>query len=142
MNSRIIQVARWLPFLLVAGLSLWVAGGLPGTRKPFQLDLSLSAESLMQSLSKVAHYKSSALLFLLATLAVGMRRLSLAFALTILVGLGWELAETTAARHHARAADLAPDLAAALACVAVALLVRIGLERTRRPAAEAERDAG
>lgn len=124
MHTRVVSVLRWLPFLLVAGLSLWVAGGLPGARKAFELDLGMSFGSLMESLGKIPHYKSTALLFVLATLAVGRRRLLGAFLLTLCVGVGWELAEATAIRHHARVADLAPDLVAALACVAVASLLR------------------
>jgi uncharacterized membrane protein YedE/YeeE len=42
----------------------------------------------------------------------------------MLVGFGWELAESTAIGHTARAADLAPDLVAALACLLVLLVVR------------------
>jgi VanZ family protein len=142
MNARIVSALRWLPFLFVAGLSLWVASGLPGARKPFELDLGLSPESLVESLGKVPHYKSTALLFVLATLAVGWRRLRAALLLTLSVGVGWELAEATAARHHARVADLAPDLVAALACVAVASLLRRRLRNRRGATTGAERNGG
>jgi hypothetical protein len=124
MRSRIAQSLRWVPFVAGAGTSLWVAAGLPHGRKPFEVDLMLSRESLALSMGKVPHYLSIALLFGLACVATGLRRPALAFGLTMLVGLGWELAESTAIGHTARAADLAPDLVAALACLLVLLVVR------------------
>ena len=129
MRSKAIWSLRWLPFTFFAGLTLWVAGGLPHGRKPFSLDLSLSLDSLTQSLNKWPHYRTTAVLFLVAAVAAGMRRPWLAFGMTMLVGAGWELAETTAIGHTARAADLAPDLLAALACLAVLFLVRGGVTR-------------
>jgi len=124
MHSRIAKILRWVPFAAGTATSLWVAAGLPHGRKPFEIDLTLSRESLALSMGKVPHYLSIALLFGLACVAAGLRRPALAFGLTMLVGLGWELAESSAIGHTARAADLAPDLAAALACLLVLLIVR------------------
>ena len=124
MRSRIVRVLRWVPFMAGTATSPWVAAGLPHGRKPFEVDLTLSRESLTVSMGKVPHYQSIALLFGLACVAVGVRRPALAFGLTMLVGLGWELAESTAIGHTARAADLAPDLVAALACLGLVLIVR------------------
>jgi hypothetical protein len=132
MRSRIAQSLRWVPFVAGTGTSLWVAAGLPHGRKPFEVDLTLSRESLAMSMGKVPHYLSIALLFGLACVAMGLRRPALAFGLTMLVGLGWELAESTAIGHTARVADLAPDLVAALACLFVLLVVRWWLPKTSK----------
>jgi hypothetical protein len=129
MTRRTIQWFRWLPFIALTGLGLWVAAGLPHGRKPFEMDLSLSGAAILLSLGKWTHYKSIALHFALAVVGAGTQRVRLAFVLTLLAGVGWELAETTAIRHHARLADLAPDLAAALACVAILMVLRAGTTR-------------
>lgn len=119
--------------MLATGLSVWVAAGGTGPRKPFEWDLSISRESFAESLRKGPHYMSTALVFVVATLAVGLHRPLAAFALTMLVGVGWEVAETTAVRHHARTADLAPDLIAALACLVILLAVRAWRPRPTEP---------
>jgi hypothetical protein len=133
-------VLRWPPFAAFAGLTLWVAAGFPHGRKPFAVDLSLSASTLAESLGKVPHYRTTAVLFLCAVIAVGVRRPMVALLLTMLVGAGWELAESTAIGHTARLADRAPDLAASLACLAALLLVRWGITRWRRRVPEAGGD--
>jgi hypothetical protein len=132
MRSRIAQSLRWVPFVAGTGISLWVAAGLPHGRKPFEVDLTLSRESLVLSMGKLPHYLSITLLFGAACVATGLRRPALAFGLTMLVGLCWELAESTAIGHTARAADLAPDLVAALACLFVLLVVRWWLPKTSK----------
>lgn len=131
-RSRAACTLRWPPFAVFAALTLWVAAGLPHGRKPFAVDLSLSASTLAESLSKVPHYRTTAVLFLCAAIAVGWRRPLAALLLTMLVGAGWELAESTAIGHTARLADLAPDLLAALGCLAVLLLARWGSVRVPR----------
>jgi len=143
MNSRAILVLRWIPFVTIAALSLWVAGGFPQARKPFEVDFTLSRNALGVSLGKLPHYESTALLFALAAVALGACRPWSAFSLTMLVGVGWEIAETTAPRHHARVADLAPDLVAAFACVAVLLAAREAVAgvRRRRTRGESTQDA-
>jgi hypothetical protein len=132
MSSRTIQWLRWLPFVALTALSLSVAGGLPHARKPFEVDISVSSQALLVSLGKWSHYKSTALHFVLAVVAVGVQRPVLATGLAFLVGIGWELVEITAVGHHARLADLAPDLGAALACLAVLLAIRSGAGCRRR----------
>lgn len=62
--------------------------------------------------------------FAAADLSGADRRLVLALAMTMLVGLGWELAQTTVVGHNARLADLVPDLVAAGACLAIATGLR------------------
>lgn len=122
--SATARVLRALPFAVASALSFWVVGQAPDGRKPFQVDLSLSAEDLARSMTKVAHFRSVAILFLMAVLAVGSRRLLLALALTMLVGLGWEAAETTVIGRNARLADLAPNLAAGVAALVTVLVIR------------------
>jgi VanZ family protein len=125
--SATTRIARALPFAVASALSLWVVGQAPDGRKPFQVDLSLAAEDLARSMTKVPHFRSIAILFLMAALAVGSRRLLLALGLTMLVGLGWEAAETTVIGRHARLADLAPNLAAGAASLVTVLVVRWGV---------------
>lgn len=122
--SATARIARALPFVVASALSLWVVSQAPNGRKPFQVDLSLSAEDLARSMTKVAHFRSIAILFFTAVLAVGSRRLLLALALTMLVGLGWEAAETTVIGRNARLADLAPNLAAGVAALVTVLVIR------------------
>jgi hypothetical protein len=136
------RIIHSIPFVAVSALSLWVAGRAPQGRKPFQVDLSLSADDLALSMTKVPHLRSMAIIFLLAALAVGSRRLASAFALTMLVGLGWELAEATVVGHHARLADLAPDLVAAVSALAMILGLRwVVTSRVKRRSAHPTADA-
>lgn len=118
------RILRSAPFVIVAALSIFVAAQAPYGRKPFKIDLSISPDDLAWSMTKVAHLRSIAIIFLLAVVAVGTQRLVLAFALTMLVGVGWELAETTVVRHHARLADLAPNLVSGLVSLAVIAGIR------------------
>jgi Na+/proline symporter len=109
---------RWLPFAMVALLSIAMAAWAPLGRKPFYLDANLSAAALAFSIQKPPHIVACAVLALLAVAAAGRRRLLLAFALAVLVGACWELAQTTVVGHAARLADLAPDaLGAILGCL-------------------------
>ena len=119
-----ITILRFIPLVTLAIISLFVAAGLSFQRRPFYFDFDLSSYALRSSLHKVEHFKATALIFLFAWLAFGNRRLSVAFLLTILVGLGWEIAEATAVGHTARLSDLAPDLVAAVSCLLVAMFVR------------------
>lgn len=122
--GAIARVLRALPFAFASALSLLLVGQAPDGRRPFQMDLSLSAEDLARSMTKVAHFESIAILFLMAVLAVGSRRLLTALVLTMLVGLGWELAETTVIGRNARLADLAPNLVAGAASLVTLLIIR------------------
>jgi hypothetical protein len=123
-THTLIRPIRWLPFAAAVAVSMWVAAGASRGHKAFAFDLGLSADSLVFSLSKAPHYVSMALIFVLAIVAVGMRRPIAALGLTMLVGLSWEIAEATALGHTARAADLVPDMLAALACLALLLIGR------------------
>lgn len=62
--------------------------------------------------------------FSVAVLAVGSARLRMAFVLTMVVGLAWELAQTTVAGHSARVADLAPNVVAGAASLLAAVADR------------------
>ena len=119
-----VRILRVLPFACLAVLSLWVAGRSPLGRKPFHIDWSISVSELAQVVTKANHLISTAVFFLLATLAVGTNRLLLAFGLTMLVGVGWELAETTVVGHHARLIDLVPDLIGTLTGLVLVVLAR------------------
>jgi hypothetical protein len=123
-RSLLMRILRSAPFVIVAALSIFVAAQAPHGRKPFAIDFSISLPDLARSMTKVAHLRSIAVIFLLAVLAVGTQRLMLAFTLTMLVGVGWELAESTVVRHYARLADLAPNLVSGLASLAVIAGIR------------------
>jgi hypothetical protein len=119
------KIFRVIPFLALSIISFCSAATLSAQRRVFTFDTNLSADALNSSLQKVEHYKAAALIFLLAWLAFGNRRLSLAFWLTLLVSLGWELFEATAVGRTARLSDLAPDCFSAVGCLVVALATRI-----------------
>lgn len=108
------QQLRWLPFALAAAASIAIAALAPDGRKPFQIEWALSLDALTTSLNKGPHVGASALVALFAVVATGRMRLALAFCLTMLVGAGWELAQTTVIGHRARMSDLAPDAFGAL----------------------------
>jgi hypothetical protein len=131
-----LRILRIVPFACLAILSLWVAGSSPLGRKPFQFDWTISASELARVVTKVPHLRATAVLFLLATLAVGSNRLLMAFGITMLVGAGWELAETTVLGHHARLIDLVPDLIGTLTALVFVLLARWVVQRIRRRQAE------
>ena len=126
-----LRIARIVPFGLVAGLSLYGAGRAPNGRKPFQLDLSLSGHDLLRSMSKVPHLRSIAVILLLAALAFGTNHLFRAFVATTLIGVSWELLQTTVVGHHARLADLAPNLVSASATVLALFALRVGCHKLR-----------
>ena len=117
---------RWLPFLAAALLSLALAGLAPDGRRPFHIDWGLSLDALEFSIVKAPHIGASALLAVLGVLGAGRPRWLLALALTVLIGAGWELAQTTVIGHFARLSDLAPDsLGALLGCAAGVALLRL-----------------
>ena len=136
-----VRILRILPFVCLAVLSLWVAGRSPLGRKPFEFDWSTSGTELAQVVTKANHLISTAVFFLLATLAVGTNRLLLAFGLTMLVGLGWELAETTVVGHHARLIDLVPDLIGTLTGLVFVVFARLMVRRIRNREGDSERFA-
>jgi hypothetical protein len=127
-SSLWLRVVRAVPFVAVALLSLWTAAQAPHGRHAFHVDLSLSPEGLAWSMTKVPHLKSIAVLFLLAVVAFGVDRLVWAFAATMAVGVGWEIAEATVVGHYARLADLAPDIASGVVCLVLVATMRWLLE--------------
>jgi hypothetical protein len=127
-----LRILRLIPFVAGTALSLYVAARSAQGRKPFFLDLDVSAASLHASLGKTPHYASVAGIFVLAIVATGMERPGLAFCLTMLVGTAWELAEASAVGHTGRLADLVPDLISAVACLVLVSLVRVAMSRHRR----------
>lgn len=142
LGGRALAVLRLVPFFVLGPLSVWAAARAPQGRKAFTLDLDLSIEALSRAMTKAPHLKYSAILCGLALLALGLRRWWQALLLTVLVALGWEIAQTTVIGHHARLADLAPGIVGASAAVAVVLSVwHIGrrftrAERVANPAAD------
>jgi VanZ family protein len=105
---------RWMPFILASAFSLFAAAMAPEGRKPFTLDWSLSRAALEFSIVKAPHIGATAVLAFLGVLAAGRERWLTALTLTVLVGWGWELCQTTVIGHHARLSDLAPDSVGAL----------------------------
>ena len=104
------RLVRWLPFPALAFLSVWVAAAAPEGRKPFSLNLDISPSTLAHVAVKPIHFRATAVLCLLAILAVGHRRLLSAFALTLFVAFAWELAQATVVGHNARLADMLPNI--------------------------------
>jgi VanZ family protein len=127
-------VVRWLPFAAAALSSLIMSALAPEGRRAFHIEWSLSLDAIEFSIVKAPHIGATALLALLAVLGGGRQRWPLALALTVLVGGGWELGQTTVIGHTARLADLAPDtLGALVGCLLGALLLRF-LESAPLPA--------
>jgi hypothetical protein len=125
---------RVAPFIVLAGCSLIAAIRAPEGRKPFAFDTDLSMAALRDSLPNPPHMWAAAAILLTAALATGIRRLPLAVGLTVLVGLSWEVAQTTVVGHHARLRDLVPDLVGALgAALLVILLARLRSAWQSRP---------
>ncbi|CAN5390759.1 hypothetical protein BH11PSE9_BH11PSE9_12830 [soil metagenome] len=100
---------RWLPWASAALLSITVSFLAPDGRKPFDIDWRITQAAWEFSIFKGPHIGVSAMLALLAVIGTGRHRLGLAFAITVLVGAGWELGQTTVIGHQARLTDLAPD---------------------------------
>ncbi len=75
--------------------------------------------------TKVPHLRGFAVLVLLAVVAFGTQRLLEAFVATMALAISCELAQATVVGHHARLADLAPNLLGG----AIPLVVVAGLRR-------------
>ena len=121
--TRTTRTIRWLPFTAIALLSIFMAGRAPHGRHPAAFDFGLTWPDVSRALTKVPHWRSIAVLFLLAVVAVTVWRLWAAFFLTMAVGVGWELAECTVVRHYAKLADLVPDALSAVATLLVVWLL-------------------
>lgn len=132
---------RAIPFVVLAAASVWAASRTPGGRRAPRMDWSLDGGAVLLALTKWPHLIWMAVLFCLAVVAVGVHRLGRATALTLLVGLAWELAETTVIGQHPRIVDLVPDVVG----VAVAFGVVAGIRalcRSRSPGIGLRRSAG
>ena len=109
MQNRLFM-ARWVSFVVVSLASLWAsARTTEGYRKPI-FDWDISWPAIANALTKMPHISSMILIFLLAALAVGARRLWLAALLTFVVAVGWEVVQMPTIGNNPRLADLAPDL--------------------------------
>ena len=104
------SVLRVLPFTALALASIWAANRAPDGRRPPQMDFTVTLEAIANALTKVPHIASMAMLFVLAVLATGYSRIWLAAVLTFLVGVSWELVQTTVFGHNARVVDIFPNL--------------------------------
>lgn len=122
-NPLLPMPLRWLPFSTASLASVAMSAHAPDGRKSFHFDPSLAIDALAFSAAKGPHIGAAALLGLLAVLATGRRRLWMAFALTLVVGAGWELGQTTVFGHTARLSDLLPDAIGAAAGCAWGALV-------------------
>ena len=124
--------STWLraaPFIVFGALSIWIAFRAPQGRRAFSFDLSVVPADLARSMTKVPHLIGSAVLFWLAALAFGPRHLGRAFVATMLLGVSWELGESTVVGHFARVADLAPDLVGATVALALVAATRLAIDR-------------
>ncbi len=104
---RFLQI---LPFTALALASIWAANRAPDGRRPPQMDFTVTFETITNALTKVPHIASMVMLFILAVLATGYSRTWLAAILTFLVGVSWELVQTTVIGHNPRVVDLFPNL--------------------------------
>lgn len=127
------QLLRLAPFILIVLLSFCIAYGVRSPRKGFHFDVDISGSAILDSLSKVQHFQATLLVFVLAWIAFGRRRLFICLLLTTIVGLMWEICEATALSHSARLSDLAPDLVAAFGSYLLALVVSRFLFRCTSP---------
>ncbi len=88
------------------------------------MDFTVTLEAIANALTKVPHIASMAMLFVLAVLATGYSRVWLAAVLTFLVGVSWELVQTTVVGHNPRIVDIFPNLVGiAVAWIIVAVSV-------------------
>lgn len=107
---KVLSVLRVLPFTALALASIWAANRAPDGRRPPQMDFTVTPEAIANALTKVPHIASMAMLFVLAVLATGYSRIWLAAVLTFLVGVSWELVQTTVIGHNPRVVDIFPNL--------------------------------
>ena len=121
---KVLSVLRLLPFTALALASIWAANRAPEGRRPPQIDFTVTPEAIANALTKVPHIASMAMLFVLAVLATGYSRVWLAAVLTFLVGVSWELVQTTVIGHNPRIVDIFPNLVGiAVAWIIVAVSV-------------------
>ena len=115
------RTLRWFPFIATALFSIFMSALAPDGRRPFHIDWSLSMDALEFSIVKAPHIGACALLAFLAVLGTGRQRWTRGLILTVVVGAGWEICQTTVIGHYARLSDLAPDtLGALIGCMLAA----------------------
>jgi VanZ family protein len=124
-----LDVLRKLPFWLLAALTLMIAYRAPYGRRPPEFDFDMSWDAIVWALQKPLHIAACALLMVFGVLAYKWERWWLAAVLTMLVGLGWEIAQTTVVGHNPRLADLAPDFLG----VVLGWLIVEGLRHALKP---------
>ncbi|HEX6703983.1 MAG TPA: VanZ family protein [Albitalea sp.] len=122
-TNRRAALLRWLPFTAAALFSLVMSARAPLGRHAYFFDWTLSWDALEYSIFKLPHIGSCALLAVLGVFAAGAARWSLSLRLTVLVGFGWELCQTTVIGHYARLTDLAPDTVGALIGCAIGVML-------------------
>ncbi|SOC36679.1 VanZ like protein [Rhizobium subbaraonis] len=121
---KVPSILRVLPFATLALASIWAANRAPDGRRPPQIDFTVTLEAIANALTKTPHIASMAMLFVLAVLATGYSRVWLAAVLTFLVGVSWELVQTTVIGHNPRVVDIFPNLVGiAVAWIIVAVSV-------------------
>ncbi len=128
------SLLRWLPFWLGAFGSIAASALAPAGRRPFEINWSLMPDELLFSVTKGPHIGAAAIVALAAMVATGRHRWGLALAMSVLVGWGWEMAQTTVIGHNARLADLLPDTIGALLGCAWAATMMWLLESPPAPA--------
>lgn len=124
-----LNVMRKLPFWLLAALTLMMAYRAPYGRRPAEFDFDMSWDAIVWAAQKPLHIFACALLMVLGVMAYKWKRWWLAALLTMLVGLGWEIAQTTVVGHNPRLADLAPDFIG----VVLGFLIVEGLRHAMKP---------
>lgn len=107
---KVLTVLRVLPFAALSLASIWAANRAPDGRRPPQMDFIVTPEAIANAMTKMPHIASMAMLFVLAVLATGYSRIWLAAVLTFLVGVSWELVQTTEIGHNPRVVDIFPNL--------------------------------
>ncbi len=124
-----LEVMRRLPFWLLAALTMMIAYRAPYGRRAAEFDFDMSWDAILWAAQKPLHIAACALLMVLGVLAYKWKRWWLAALLTMLIGLGWEIAQTTVVGHNPRLADLVPDFIG----VVLGWLIVEGLRHAMKP---------
>lgn len=124
-----LNVMRRLPFWLLAALTMMIAYRAPYGRRAAEFDFDMSWDAILWASQKWLHIAACALLMVLGVLAYKWKRWWLAALLTMLIGFGWEIAQTTVVGHNPRLADLVPDFLG----VVLGWLIVEGLRHAMKP---------
>lgn len=123
------NVMRQLPFWMLAALTIMMAFRAPYGRRPPMFDFDMSWDAIVWAAQKPVHIAACALLMIFGVIAYRWKRWWLAASLTMLIGLLWEMAQTTVVGHTPRLADLVPDFLG----VVLGLLIVEGLRHALKP---------